>query len=315
MPEEHLSRRDFLKLLLTALGGLIASCLPRLPGEPDPTAAPSPSSTVIATSTFTQTATSTPVQSVPAPPTPGESPIPTPSPIPTSTWQWQGPDQVICPILLYHRIATPPFPNPYYVTPENFRAQMQALREWGYTSIPISLLVRAIKQGAPMPPRPVVISFDDGDISVYDTAFPIMQEIGFIGVNYIVSNRLRSEGYMNVQQLLEMVQYGWEVGSHSVNHANLVEDANPRFQLEQSRRDLETALKIPVETFAWPFGNFTPSLLKLASRFYEAAVGLGPQHIQTYASLFYLRRRGVPYDWDVQTFGSFLPWNTPPQPS
>jgi len=287
----------FLALLI-----LLAAC------AVPPSAAPTPTAAVALTAT-----------SLPSPTptfTPSPSPLPslTPTLAPTSTpvWQTQGPGKVTCVILLYHRIETPPFPNEYYVTPEDFRAQMQALKDWNYTPIPISLLVQAINQGAPLPPRPIVISFDDGDISVYNAAFPIMQEFGFVGINYIVSNRLSTAGYMNPEQLAELAAAGWEVGSHSINHANLLEDPNPRLQLEKSRHDLEAALNVPVKTFAWPFGNSSPALRSLAAETYRAAVGLGPQFDQTTASLFYLRRRPVLYGWDVATFARFLPWSDVP---
>ncbi|GAB4502707.1 MAG: hypothetical protein Fur0035_22620 [Anaerolineales bacterium] len=217
-----------------------------------------------------------------------------------------------CVILLYHRIEVPSEANDYYVTPADFRAQMQALSDWGYTAIPLSLLIRAVNEGAPLPARPIVLSFDDGDISVYNTAFPIMQEFGFAGINYIVSNRLHVTGYMNPEQLQELARAGWEVGSHSVNHADLLKDPNPRWQLEQSRRELETALGQPISTFAWPFGSSSPALRALAAETYRAAVGLGPQLSQTPASLFYMRRRPVLYGWDLATFGSYLPWNSAP---
>ena len=75
----------------------------------------------------------------------------TPSLTPTATWIFQS-RNITCPILLYHRIDS--HENPYstaaryYMAPEEFRWQMQALKDWGYTSIPISLLVQAEMTGA-----------------------------------------------------------------------------------------------------------------------------------------------------------------------
>lgn len=287
------------KFLLSVLLLLIACApAPRLSATPHPKATLRPSATV----------SPSPLPAASATPTTTPAPSATPAPL----WQIQGPGRVTCVILLYHRIAIPTEPNDYFVTPADFRAQLQALADWGYTSIPLSLLIRAVNEGAPLPPRPIVISFDDGDISVYETAFPLMQEFGFSGINYIVSNRLHSPGYMTAEQLAELAQAGWEVGSHSVSHADLLADPNPRWQLEQSRRELEAALGQPITTFAWPFGNSSPALRAIAAESYRAAVGLGPQLSQTPASLFYMRRRPVLYGWDLTTFGSYLPWNNAP---
>jgi peptidoglycan/xylan/chitin deacetylase (PgdA/CDA1 family) len=252
------------------------------------------------------TATETPT---PLPP----SPTPTVTFTPTPVLLRQGPGTVKCPILLYHRIAVPAIPNEYYVSPDNFRAQMQALKDWGYTPITTSLLVRAIKEGVPLPLRPVIISFDDGDISVYTDAFPVMREFGFVGVIYLVANRLNVDGYMRPEQIQALAQAGWEVGSHSMTHANLTaSDTLTAMEIIDSRALLEASLGLPVATFAYPFGAQNEAIMGMVSRYYSAAVGLGSTVNQSNTNLYYLWRRPVKYEWDVATFGSFLPWNSPP---
>jgi len=239
-------------------------------------------------------------------PLPSPTPNPTIAPSPTPVLLMQGPGLVFCPILLYHRIAIPLQPSEYYVSPDNFRAQMQALKDWGYTPIPVSLLISAIKTGALLPERPVVLSFDDGDISVYTTAFPIMREFGFAGINYLVSNRLAADGYLHPDQIHELAQAGWEVGSHSMDHVNLLNSKNAEREIEQSRIDLEAALGLPVTTFAYPFGAMNASMRATASRYYTAAMGLGPSNNQSRSKLFYLWRRPVDYQWDLETFHNAL---------
>jgi peptidoglycan/xylan/chitin deacetylase (PgdA/CDA1 family) len=231
---------------------------------------------------------------------------------PTQVFIRQGPGMITCPILLYHRIETPDFPNEYYVSPENFRAQMQALKDWGYTPIPISLLVKAIREGALLPERPVIITFDDGDITVYTAAFPIMQEFGFVGVNYLVSNRLNADGFLNFDHIQEMAKAGWEVGSHSMTHADLTETTNPLDEIVTSRAQIEQILGLSAETFAYPYGLKTDATLNTVRKHYIAAVGLGSPNNQDASNLYYLWRRPVKYEWDLETFGRYLPWNTTP---
>jgi peptidoglycan/xylan/chitin deacetylase (PgdA/CDA1 family) len=139
-----------------------------------------------------------------------------------------------------------------------------------------------------------------------------LREFGYVGINYLVVDSLKAEGYMNVEQIRELAKAGWEVGSHSVTHANLLKSNDAAWQISQSRLDLESALALPVTTFAYPFGAMNQTIMKTTAHFYEAAVGLGPQFKQSQANLYYLRRRPVKYEWDIQTFGKFLPWNTPP---
>ncbi|MDX9991960.1 MAG: polysaccharide deacetylase family protein [Anaerolineales bacterium] len=282
---------------------LLAACtMPKVSSPPTPTQ----------TLTAVPTPTASPAPSATPSPTLTPTATPTITPSPTPVLLFQGPGEVVCPILLYHRIDIPPFPNEYYVRPDNFRAQMEALRAWGYTPIPISLLVKAIKEGAFLPARPVVISFDDGDISVFTNAFPIMQEFGFTGINYLVGNRLKADGYMNAEQVQSLAAAGWEVGSHSMSHTDLTQTSFLWDEIVDSRTRLERELGLPVETFAYPFGVENDSAMRTVSTNYVAAVGLGAFLSQRPSNLYYLWRRPVDYGCDLETFGKYLPWNAPP---
>jgi hypothetical protein len=135
--------------------------------------------------TFTPTASFTPTPTNTS--TPTNTPLPTDTPVPTQTPElvWNPAGHVIAPILLYHHVSDEYAGNRYYVTTDNFRAQLQALHDWGYTSITISTLVDVLIHGGNLPPRPVVITFDDGNLDIYQNAFPIMHEMGFVGTFYI----------------------------------------------------------------------------------------------------------------------------------
>jgi len=248
-----------------------------------------------------------------APIIPATETLSPPTQLPKAKQVKQGPGAVTCPILLYHRIATPQMNDPYYVTPEEFRAQMQALKDWGYTSIPATLLVEAINFGAKLPARPIVITFDDGDNTVYSQAYPIMREFGFSGVNYLVASYVGAEGYMNVDQLKELAGAGWEVGSHSMTHADLLTSADVEWEVVQSLRQLRTLLDLPVKTFAYPFGSENYDVRVLVSKYYRAGMGLGVYLNQRREILYYLSRRPVSLHCGMEEFGSYLPWNTPPE--
>jgi peptidoglycan/xylan/chitin deacetylase (PgdA/CDA1 family) len=236
--------------------------------------------------------------------------IPTPLP-PTPWFVKQGPAKVLCPILLYHRIGTLKDNDPYIVSPQNFLAQMQALKSWGYNSISASELVNAINYGAELPGRPVVITFDDGDETVYSEAFPIMEELGFKGVNYIVVNYIGGAGYMNVEQLKELAAAGWETGSHSMTHTDLTISDKVEWEMVYSRYMLGKLLKVPVNTFAYPYGKANPDMYSVLKKNYQAGMGLGVSTTQRGVDLYYLWRRPILPGWDVETFGSYLPWHSP----
>lgn len=237
------------------------------------------------------------------------------TPTPTATRVRQGPDTIVVPIVLYHRIDASPVNSQYYVPPEKFEQQMKLLHDWEYTVIPVELLVDAIKEGADLPPRPVVITFDDGDISVYEKAFPIMQKYGLTGVVYIVGNYMDTEGYMSAKQIKELVAAGWEVGSHSRSHRDLtkLEPAIQRVEVVEARKFLQKATGDPVLTFAYPFGIMNPSVANYAHfAGYIAAMGLGFTSDQGKSNLFWLQRRDIKGEYDIKLFANFLPWQGDP---
>ena len=261
------------------------------------------------TSTQTNTATITATAS----PTVTPTETSTPTPVPTATWAVVGPGEVVAPILLYHHID-PEQSNPRYnVLPEVFAAQMQALEDWGYTTITAKQLIKAITKGEPLPPRPIVITFDDGHYSVYENAFPIMQEHGFFGVTYIVANRLKSYGFTGVPQLEEMISAGWEVGSHSFTHSDLTLDHSIAFnEIFVSRDNLTQVLSKPVKTFAYPYGKIDAYVTSRTMKWgYIGAMGLGIGYTHNLNSVYYLQRIEVEGTYDMEKFASLLPWSSP----
>jgi peptidoglycan/xylan/chitin deacetylase (PgdA/CDA1 family) len=316
MSLERFQKISLLMLLII----MISSC--NLPKEPaSPTFAPS--------ETFIPTWVSpTPVPPTLVPPTETSLPsltatatiTPTVTVTPTPVWLFQS-GTITCPILLYHRIAEPPLPDSlaarYYTSPADFIRQMQALKDWGYTTIPISLLVDAIMKGALLPSKPVVISFDDGYESVYENAYPIMQALGFTGIMYIIVDYVGSQGYMEVSQIQEMTANGWEIGSHSMTHPHLpaIHD-QINYEAGQSKGRLASEIGVSVETFAYPYGEIDPFVVdKVAEYGYLAAVGLwnpGLQYVHSLDTLYYLSRIEVRNGTDLATFASMLPWSGQP---
>lgn len=240
----------------------------------------------------------------------------TASPMPTPTWVAQGPGDITVPILLYHRIDISPVDSRYYVTPQKFEEQLKLLHNWEYTTITTTQLIQAITQGTSLPPRPMLITFDDGHLDNYTAAFPIMHKYGFNGVIYLVNNYIGADQYMNATQVLEMYNAGWEVGSHSQNHYDLtkLDPDKQRQEIVEARQLLEQELGIPILTFAYPFGAKDPATLDYVQfAGYMGAMGAsGYTPAQGAWNLFYLQRVEIKGNEDAKTFTRFLPWQGDP---
>lgn len=239
----------------------------------------------------------------------------TASPIPTATWIHQGPDAVVVPILLYHRIDISPTNSRYYVSPDRFEKEMKLLHDWGYETITLDMLVRSINEGADLPPHPIIITFDDGHINVYTTAFPIMRKYGFTGVMYIIGTYMGTADYMDADQIKEMAAADWEVGSHSMRHLDMMtlDSSEQKYEIFQSRKLLEKKLGIPILSFAYPFGIYNFDIVDMThAAGYTTGMGLGYSSDQDAGNILALQRRDVRGTYDVKQFAFFLPWQGDP---
>jgi peptidoglycan/xylan/chitin deacetylase (PgdA/CDA1 family) len=224
-------------------------------------------------------------------------------------WIPRGPGEVNVPILLYHRILPDPKSLLYSVEIQAFADQMESLVQLGYQSIWVSQLREAIVNGAELPPKPVILTFDDGNLDNYENAFPIMRSRGLFGTAYIVANRLGSKGYLSIPQIKEMMAAGWEIGSHSMTHADLtvIPSSQLREEILGSRMRLETALDIPIHSFAYPYGSVNPQIAVKVSRYgYFTGMGLGKFSTHSSGSLFYLDRLEIRGTMSLEDFQTLL---------
>lgn len=108
-----------------------------------------------------------------------------------------------------------------------------------------------------------IITFDDGDLSIYAVAFPILKKYNIKATFFIITDYVGTTGYVSWSQLKEMADYRNEkgeklfnIGSHSLDHKRFDEipaDQIPR-ELSESKFAIEKNIYSPVWYFALPFG-------------------------------------------------------------
>lgn len=220
----------------------------------------------------------------------------------------QGPGKVNVPILLYHHITNGEPANAYSVSQAVFRDQMEYLSRNGFKTISMVDLLRSIQDGADLPQKPVMITFDDGNENVYFNAFPIMQEKGFTGIVLIIANRIKVGGFLSVEQLRNMSDQGWEIGSHGTRHIDLVKEPQAlRDEIGNSKKLIEKSLELEVTIFAYPYGKADALTMDWVKRIgYHSALGLGISNGHGAENLFYLQRREVKNDFGLVEFAQLL---------
>jgi len=187
---------------------------------------------------------------------------------------------------------------------------MKALHDLGYTTISIDTLVEAILNGKALPAHAVVISFDDGNLDVYQNAFPVMKKYSFTGTLFIVAGHLAAKDCMGVTQIKEMITAGWEVGSHSMTHPDLTKAKSTLSEeMTKSKSVLSEKLGVNIAIFAYPYGAANQAVEAEAQKAgYRAAVGLGDVYRQSTRNLYFLGRTEIQNSYDMEKFANLLPW-------
>jgi peptidoglycan/xylan/chitin deacetylase (PgdA/CDA1 family) len=167
------------------------------------------------------------------------------------------------PILAYHRVSEDE--ERYSVSPQQFDEQMQFLQQQGYTAISLTEMADAFSGGKKLPPKPIVISFDDGYADNLLTALPILEKYGMKATVFVIAGSVGQPNYVTWDQAVEMLRRGVEIGSHTISHVILSQatDAQKQEEILQSKVVLEGQLGTPVQFLAYPFGQFDASLFPL----------------------------------------------------
>jgi len=180
------------------------------------------------------------------------------------------------PILVYHTFAET-CKSSLCLPREVFDKQMAHLKDRGYHVIPLSDLIGFLEFRTALPEKAVVITIDDGYRSVYDIAFPILRKYGFTATLFVYMDFIGIPGSsVTWDQLKEMKENGFEVGSHTVSHCNLTkrhEDETEQAYLERiekelvlSKRTTDERLHQDTISLAFPYGAYNQEVLDLCEK-------------------------------------------------
>ncbi|MEM7052378.1 MAG: polysaccharide deacetylase family protein [Acidobacteriota bacterium] len=186
------------------------------------------------------------------------------------------------PVWMYHHVEPPPLTPPAtfpgsYLTPEELARQLDFLADRGLRGV--SLRQAA---GEPKNRRQVALTFDDGCRCFARHALPLLRARAMSATLFVVSGSLggdnhwdraageRREELADGDTLRRLAAAGIEIGAHSRSHPRLdqLPAADLQAEIAGCRRDLETLLGEPVESFCYPYGRLDP-----ASRAAVAAAG------------------------------------------
>src|SRR6201996_7745044 len=167
------------------------------------------------------------------------------------------------PILEYHDLGKPPEGEPYpelFVGRDDFAKQMDWLEERGYQAVTLEQVQEAWYHDGTLPPKPIVLSFDDGYRPQFTFALPTLRKHGWAGVL-----NLKAEGSdLYESNVKAMIAAGWELAAHTIHHLDLTELGPEELKEEVagSRKILQREYGVPVDNFCYPAGQFDETVVK-----------------------------------------------------
>jgi len=200
--------------------------------------------------------------------------------------------------------------RPYVLREQQFEKQMNFLYNQGYRVISLTDFVNWHKNKLmPSNGKYIILSFDDGHISNYSKAFPILNKYGFKAIFFVIVGAINKPGMLSWKQIMEMADSGMEIGSHTLTHRppSQLTKEELKFELSESKKILEYHLEREIKFISSPTGYHNKLIGKVAKEVgYEAVcIGkIGSNNINS--DLFSLKRIAIKRNHSLSIFRSLV---------
>lgn len=171
-------------------------------------------------------------------------------------------------VVMFHRVHETDGSDPLTVDAATFEIYCRFFRRH-FNVVALRDMVRAMENRAPLG-RMLAITFDDGYRDNFEVAAPVLERLSLPATFFVVSRWIetavvpwwdaeRGAAYpwMTWNEVRSLHRRGFEVGAHTLTHADLgrVRGGDARREISGCRRELEARLGSPVESFAYPYGK------------------------------------------------------------
>jgi peptidoglycan/xylan/chitin deacetylase (PgdA/CDA1 family) len=194
-------------------------------------------------------------------------------------------------VLCYHAVS-PSWDVDLSVTPDALEEQLQRFSRSGWTFATFTAAVLSPPAG-----RVLALTFDDAFASVKHYAAPLMARFGVPGTLFVPTSYMSSGGplawpgvehwkrtqhahelaAMTWDDVGELAQAGWEIGSHTLTHPYLtrLSDAALDDELTRSATECSEHVGRPCTSIAYPYGDVDPRVAdRAAAAGYQAGASL-----------------------------------------
>lgn len=209
-------------------------------------------------------------------------------------------------ILQYHHIhsATPPSTS---TSPERFLEHVNLIEQEGFQVKPLPWLIQRIQNKQTIPDKTVVITFDDGYLSIYENAFPVLKDKGWPFTIFISPQAIDEKWGESLtwRHLSEMQAAKGTIANHSFSHRHLLERVKIdtgateskqqwldriRLDIEQTEERIKEELGVSHKLLAYPYGEYNQDLQALVRELGYVALGQQSGPVGVYSDLTALPR-------------------------
>ncbi|TKC10741.1 polysaccharide deacetylase family protein [Pedobacter polaris] len=221
------------------------------------------------------------------------------------------------PILCYHQVRNwkerdGKVGKDYIVEVQNFKDQIKMLADSGYHTILPDQLYAYLNEGAKLPSKPIMLTFDDTDLDQFTTVNPILKKHGYKAVYFIMTVSIGKKGkfvdYMSSDQIKKLSDEGNIIGSHTYDHKNFKKYAGKDWeeQLDKPTKRLEEITGKKITEFAYPFGLWNAEgIPQLKKRGFRMAYQLSTKRDEK-DPLFTIRRIIASGYWSPKTLSNSI---------
>lgn len=186
---------------------------------------------------------------------------------------------VSIPVLNYHSVGQATYSS-LVLSPVKLEKQLEYLARDGYTPLSIDDFTLILEKRKLAPPKPVLLTFDDGYSDNYTLAMPLLRRYHFPAVAFISPGMIGTPGYLTWDQVKELHKSSWDILPHGMTHPHLpmLSAAKQKIQIVESRRLIEERLGSKADVFCYPYGEFnndTLAILKEAGFRYAFTIQQG----------------------------------------
>ncbi len=220
------------------------------------------------------------------------------------------------PVLSYYRLSKNK-PSKIAITQDDFKAQMKYLKDNGYHVITLDQLLGFLDYREQVPEKSVVITFDDGWISIYDIAVPILKEYGFPATIFIYTDFVGGGKAMSWKHIKELSEAGFDIQCQTKTHRNLTVLKNKE-SFKQYFNSLEMEISYPKKLIkeklnkecnflAYPYGKTNNLVIAMLKKHgYRAAFTVDNKSNPFFVDKYKIGRSAIYGKYNIEKFKNKL---------